>query len=249
MDLLGKVAVVTGASSGLGRAIAVALAREGTRVVAVARRTPQLAALAAEHPGIGWRPADVTSDADVAALAGWVAAEHGACHLLVNSAGAMGGAFEDPDVAGVRRIMDLNFMGTVRCMSAFADLLFASAPARVVNVASVGGRLAATLPGYAASKFAVVGFTEAVAPSWGRKGVSVSLLSPGLVVTEGFAQRRVRGSRAGRLLLGTPEQVAAAAVSIARRGTPERVVPRRYRPLILARHVCPPLYRALLRRL
>lgn len=251
MELAGRIAVVTGASSGIGEASARALADAGMTVVGVARRQDRLDALARASPGIRPYAADVTDPAQVAALADWVGDRLGGCHVLVNSAGAAcEGRFKGAeDVDRVLSTMELNFGGTVRCMAALADLLFDSAPARVINVASVAGKLGAGPPGYIASKFATVGFTEAVAGAWGRRGVAVSQLNPGYVETEGFPMGWLKGSALGRWAVQEPAVVADAVTDIARRGTLERTVPRWYRPLVTLRHVCPPVYRAALRRI
>jgi NAD(P)-dependent dehydrogenase (short-subunit alcohol dehydrogenase family) len=250
MELQGKVAVVTGASSGIGEATARALAGAGMDVVAVARRAERLDALAASVDHVHAQPADVTSDDEVQTLAGAVASQFGACHLLVNNAGAsLGGPFLGwDDVAEVRAALDVNFFGAIRCMAAFAPLLFASAPGRVVNVASVAGKIAAGYPGYSASKFALVGFTEGVGASWAARGVTVSQVNPGFVQTEGFPQNDLTASPLTRRLVATPELVAAAIVEVARSGVPERTVPRWYRPFVVARHVAAPVVRAATRR-
>lgn len=245
MQLHGKVAVVTGASSGIGEVTATALAAAGMTVVAVARREQRLRALAAAAEGVVAYPADVTDDRQVLDLAEHVRAQHGGCHVLVNNAGAnLNPRFDSwDDLEAVQRTMDLNFTGAVRCMGAFAELLEASAPSRVINVASMAGKLAAGEPGYTASKFALVGFTEAVALDWAARGVTVSQVNPGFIRTEGFTQERFTGTPLERLV-GTPDMVAEAIVEVARRGLAERTVPRWYRPLTVARHVAAPLYRA-----
>ncbi|MEO2108128.1 MAG: SDR family NAD(P)-dependent oxidoreductase, partial [Actinomycetota bacterium] len=89
-DFTGKIAVVTGASSGLGEATAIRLAGLGMTVVAVARREERLEALAAAHAGIVPRAADVADTDSVDALVAWVTEEYGACHVLVNNAGVGG---------------------------------------------------------------------------------------------------------------------------------------------------------------
>lgn len=246
MELAGKVAVVTGASSGIGERTAEALAAAGMTVVAVARRRDRLDALAERVPGIVAHAADVTSDTDVAALAERVRDEFGACHVLVNNAGSTGPhRFRSADdVDGVRAMMELNFMGVVRCMGAFAPLLVDSAPARVVNVASVAGKVGAGSPAYTASKFAVVGLTEAVGGDWVRRGVTVTQLNPGFIATEGFPQTDLMRSPLTRRLVGSPELVARAIVEVARSGRRERTAPRWYRGLVVLRHLAAPLYRA-----
>lgn len=249
MELHGKIAVVTGASSGIGEATANALARAGMVVYAVARREQRLKALAAADARIVPHPADVTLTGDVAALAERVGREQGACHVLVNNAGAtFGGEFSGRhDLDGLARTMDLNFMGTVRCMAEFADLLFSSAPARVVNVASVAGKIGTPYPAYSASKFAVVGWSESVDVAWRPRGVTVTQLNPGYVVTEGFPQEELMRTPLRRIV-ATPDTVAAAIVDAARHGPRERTVPRWYRPAIVLRHLAPPVVWAALKR-
>jgi NAD(P)-dependent dehydrogenase (short-subunit alcohol dehydrogenase family) len=252
MDLAGKVAVVTGASSGLGEATAKALSRAGMTVVAVARRRERLDDLAAHDPLIRSYAADVTSTDDMARLAGWVRAEVGACHLLVNNAGAKlgGDRFAGPDdVEGVAATMEVNFFGTVRCMGAFADLLAESAPSRVVNVASVAGKVGVGPPSYVASKFAVIGFTEAVGRDWAKRGITVTQLNPGFIRTEGFPQADLVANPATRRIVGEPSLVADAVVEVARSGKAERTVPRWYRAAPVVRHAAPPLWRAITSRL
>lgn len=246
MDLDGKVAVVTGASAGIGEATAKALAAAGMTVVATARRAERLDALAAANPRIVAQPADVTSDEDVTALVKRVTDDFGACHVLVNNAGSsFGGKLRGPhDLDDVARTMDLNVMGVARCLAMFADLLFASAPARVINVASVAGKVGIGPPAYAASKFAAIGLTEAVRLDWIRKGVTVSQVNPGFIATEGFPQADLRKSALGRLIVSTPDKAAAAVVDVARSGAAERTVPRWYRAVPVIRHVAAPLFRA-----
>jgi NAD(P)-dependent dehydrogenase (short-subunit alcohol dehydrogenase family) len=245
VELEGRVAVVTGASSGIGRAAATALASAGMTVVAVARRAERLERLAASHRGIRASPADVTSAGDIARLADEVASELGACHVLLNSAGAgFGRRFHGPeDVADVEAALQLNVLGVVRCMAAFAGLLERSAPSRVINVASVAGKVGVISPAYSASKFAVVGFTEAVRADWAQRGIAVCQLNPGFIKTDGFPQDELMRSPLRRIV-GGPELVASAIVEVARSGAAERTVPRWYRPMVVARHVAAPLFRA-----
>jgi NAD(P)-dependent dehydrogenase (short-subunit alcohol dehydrogenase family) len=243
--------VVTGASSGIGAATVDALAQAGATVIAVARRLDRLEATAAANPAVRAYGADVSSDASVERLAWWVGEEFGACHLLVNCAGiGVHEPFRGPaDLAVVEETLDVNFFGTVRCMAAFAELLGRSAPSRVVNVASVAGKLGVGPPGYVASKFAVVGFTEAVALDWAERGIAVCQVNPGFVHTEGFPQEQLMASPLTRRLVTSPQVVAAAIVEVARSGTPERTVPHWYRALIVLRHVASPLFRAAANRL
>jgi NAD(P)-dependent dehydrogenase (short-subunit alcohol dehydrogenase family) len=243
-DPRGKVAVVTGASSGLGEATALRLAGAGMTVVAVARRTERLEALAAGEERILPHTADVTDLSSLEALAERVDSELGACHALVNNAGIGGGPFVGRgDLDDVLRTLDVNLSGVFRCMAVFSDLLERSAPSRVVNVASVAGKLGIGPAGYAASKFGVVGLSEALGLAWAERGITVSQLNPGFIETEGFPQEQVKRTPMGRLV-GQPDVVADAVLDVLRSGDVERTVPRWYRPFVVLRHTAAPLYRA-----
>jgi NAD(P)-dependent dehydrogenase (short-subunit alcohol dehydrogenase family) len=245
----GGIAVVTGASSGIGAAKARRLARSGMTVYAVARREERLRRLAAEHPGVVPHAADVTDTRAVDALAGRVRDEQGRCHALVNNAGIGGGAFEGrQDLDETLRTIDVNLLGVLRCMAAFSDLLEAGAPARVVNISSVAGKVGIGPAGYAASKFGVVGLSEALNLSWAARGVTVGQLNPGFIETEGFPQEQVKRSPLARIL-GQPEDVAEAVVEMLVRGEHERTVPRVYRGAVVLRHIAAPAYRAMASRM
>jgi NAD(P)-dependent dehydrogenase (short-subunit alcohol dehydrogenase family) len=243
LDLQGKVAVVTGASSGIGEAAARALSAAGAHVVVVARRAERLEALAADDPRVTAHAADVTDATAVAGLADHVREAHGACHVLVNNAGfSRGERFRGEEaVADLTAVLDVNLVGAARCISAFEDLLESSAPSRVINVASVAGKIGVGPPAYAASKFGLVGLSEAMRPDWAKRGVAVCQLNPGFVRTEGFPQDHLMGTPMRRLVI-TPEEVAEAIVDLARSGARERTVPRWYRGITVARHVAAPAF-------
>jgi NAD(P)-dependent dehydrogenase (short-subunit alcohol dehydrogenase family) len=243
-DPTGKVAVITGASSGIGEATARRLARLGMTVVAVARREDRLNALAADHHNIVTHIADVTDTAQVDALADRVRTDFGACHVLINNAGVPGGSFRGrDDLDDTLHTLDVNLFGSIRCMAAFADLLAESAPSRVVNVASVAGKLGIGPAGYASSKFGLVGFSEAMALAWRSRGITVCQLNPGFIHTEGFPKDRMQSSPMGRLV-GEPEDVARAVHEVLLSGATERTVPAFYRAFVVLRHVATPVYRA-----
>jgi NAD(P)-dependent dehydrogenase (short-subunit alcohol dehydrogenase family) len=243
-----RVAVVTGASSGIGEATARALAREGWTVVAAARRTERLAAVAAAAAAEGLPgrilPAvlDVRDTEGVDTLASAVARDHGRCDLLVCNAGIGGGDLagrEDLDAA--LDVLDVNLLGTLRCCAAFADLLHRSAPAQVVNVASVAGKLGVGPAAYVASKFGMVGLSEALDLGWRGRGVAVTQLNPGFIRTEGFPQAWADGTPVARVV-ADPDAVAAAVLRAVRDRARERTVPGWYRGLVVLRHVLAPLW-------
>jgi NAD(P)-dependent dehydrogenase (short-subunit alcohol dehydrogenase family) len=237
-----KVAVVTGASSGIGDAVARRLANGGLTVVAVARRAERLDALARRHPGIIAFPSDVGRRTDVTALAEFVAADLGRCDVLVNCAGIGGQPFAGPeDLDDLIRTMRVNFIGAANCMAMFHDLLVKSAPSHVINVGSVSGKVGIGPAGYIASKFALVGFSEALALAWARDGITVTQLNPGFIATEGFPQQQVLRTRFARIV-GKPDDIAEAVVDVLVRRPIERTAPRWYRAFVVIRHVAPGLF-------
>ena len=211
-------------------------------MVAVARRADRLQVLERRDGRIVPHPADVTRRTDVAALADRVAREFVRCDVLVNSAGVRGGAFTGPDdLDDVVRTMQVNFMGGANCMAVLHDLLAASAPSHVINVASVAGKVGVGPAGYVASKFALVGFSEALSLSWARDGIRVTQLNPGFIVTERFPQTQMLRSPIASLV-GAPDDVADALAYVLRKRPRERTVPRWYRPVVVLRHLLPALY-------
>lgn len=237
-----SIAVVTGASSGIGAAVSRRLAADGVTVVAVARRADRLQTMADAHPRIVAHPADVTDQSALDALAERVGDEFGRCDVLINNAGVGGGAFRGPDdIDGMRYTMRVNFDAAAYCSAVFHQLLAASAPSHVINVASVSGKLGIGPADYVASKFALVGLSEALSLSWAPDGISVTQLNPGFISTEGFPQRRLLRSPFARLV-GVPDDVADAVVDVIARPRRERTVPRWYRPLITLRHVAPGVF-------
>jgi uncharacterized protein len=240
------IALVTGASSGIGAATARRLAREpDTHLVLVARRRDRLDALAAELGGATVVDADLVDPGTPARIVERVEADHGRLDLLVNNAGIGGrGRFSDSGWAEVERTMATNFDAVVRLTEALLPLLRRSAPSAVVNVASVAGRVSRPSAGsYSASKFALVGWTEALQLEERRHGVHVGLVLPGFVATEGFPQRELLARPLTRWMVTTDEKVAEAIVDAGLRGKPERYVPRPYALVPFARLLLPALYR------
>jgi NAD(P)-dependent dehydrogenase (short-subunit alcohol dehydrogenase family) len=186
-NLSGRVAIVTGASSGLGEGFARALASCGATVIAAARRTERLNQLAKELPGVVPVACDVTSASDrqrvvEAALAA------GGLDVLVNNAGKPG----PPDALTeseeeLASILDVNLTAGLRLSVAAVDALSEGTPLSIINVSSVIG-MVSTAPiggaGYAASKAGVIGVTRELAGQWGRRGVRVNALVPGWFDTE-----------------------------------------------------------------
>jgi short-subunit dehydrogenase len=239
------IALVTGASSGLGAATARRLAGEGARLVLVARRRERLEALAAELGGATVIAADLVEEATPGLVAERVEAEHGRLDLLVNNAGVGGrGTFASGGWAEMRRTMSINFDAQVRLTEALLPLLRRSAPSGVVNVGSVAGRVSRARAGsYSASKFALAGWTEALHMEERRHGVHVALVQPGFVATEGFPQRELLARPWTRWMVSSEDKVTEAIVDVWRRRRAECYVPRPFGLVPVARVLLPGLYR------
>ncbi|MGA2836642.1 MAG: SDR family NAD(P)-dependent oxidoreductase [Acidimicrobiales bacterium] len=196
----GTVALVTGASSGIGEATAVALAAEGAKVAVAARRRDRLEALA-ERIGaddVLVLETDVTDEAQARAMVDRTVAHFGRLDTLVNNAGVMLlGPIVDAPVEEWRRMVELNLIGLLYATHAALPHLLAAAEteprqvADVVNVSSVAGRHARLGSGvYNATKFGVGAFSESLRQEVTRRHVRVSIIEPGAVATELVAQNR-----------------------------------------------------------
>jgi NAD(P)-dependent dehydrogenase (short-subunit alcohol dehydrogenase family) len=191
--LAGRTAVVTGAASGIGRGIALALARRGCHLAladvdeaALSRTADEIASQKTASPlRITQHSLDVSSRPAVAALPAQVTAAHGAVDILVNNAGvALGGTFREIAESDFDWLVGVNFWGVVQMTRAFLTLLSDSSEARIVNVSSLFGLIAP--PGqtaYAASKFAVRGFSESLRHEFADTRIGVTVVHPGGIAT------------------------------------------------------------------
>lgn len=224
-----RIAVVTGASSGIGEATARALTTAGWYCVLVARREDRLRALAAEIGG-EVELCDVGDRESVEALAGRVLERHPAIHLLVNNAGMPArGTYLTVDPEVVERVMDVNYLGGVWCSRAFMPGLEQAARgggANIVNLVSVAGTVSFAPAGaYAASKHAQLAFSRSLAAALRGSGIAVHSILPGFVETEGFPQKAVLKSRLARRFVIEPDDVANAILRAIEKDKAEIVVP------------------------
>jgi NAD(P)-dependent dehydrogenase (short-subunit alcohol dehydrogenase family) len=228
-----RIAVVTGASSGIGAEIARALAKRDWHCVLLARREDRLRALA-EEIGAEYAVCDVTDRAAVDA----VAARHPRVDLLVNNAGVPARAsFLEGDVETALRT---NYLGGIWCVRAFLPALEAAAPSDIVNIVSVAGTVALPASGpYAASKHAQLAFSRATAAELRGRGIRVHTVKPGFVETEGFPQSWL--PRPARRLVVGPERIAAHVLDSLDRGHGETTVPRYYAVPAVLQAVAPNL--------
>jgi len=195
LDLTGKVALVTGASRGLGLQIATGLAEMGARLAICSRKAGDLETVAAQFKASGVEafvaPCDLSNPQSVADCAKTVLAQYGRVDILVNNAGATWGQpAENYDYAGWRKVVSTNLDGTFLLTQAIArDSMIPRRYGRVISVASVAG-LGGQHPGimqtiaYNASKGGVVNMTRSLAAEWGRHNITVNCICPGFFPTK-----------------------------------------------------------------
>ena len=228
-DLEGKVAVVTGGSRGIGRAIAVALGARGARVVvnytaneAAAANTVQMI-VAAGGTGMALR-FDVGDAAGVEAAIKEIVTAEGGIHILVNNAGvAINALTLGSKDADWRRSLDVNLGGTINCTrAALRSLMKAKEAGRIINITSVVGEMGSAGQGpYVAAKAAIEGLTKTWAREYASRGLTVNAVSPGYIDTDMTAadlppERRQQIIQAIPLAkVGKPDDVAAAVAFLA----------------------------------
>jgi short-subunit dehydrogenase len=241
----GATTIVTGASRGIGRAVAEAAAARGARVGLLARSEGDLREVASELGGdSAYAVADVAVPDALAAALARLADDLGPPDVLVANAGIGAyGAFADLTADEAERLVRVNVLGTVHALRAVVPGMIERRRGHLVTIGSIAGRIGSPFEAiYSATKFAVVGLTEALAVEVEPYGVGVSLVNPGPVATDFGAARGHPYDRA------RPKPVAAAAVADAviravegdRR---ERYVPATFGPAVAVRHLAPPLFR------
>ncbi len=235
------LAVVTGASSGIGAAVARALRGRGWDCVLVARREERLRPLA-EELGAEWELCDVGDREAVERTAAAIVERHPRVSLLVNNAGVPGrGGFLRTSPERIEEVTRTNYLGGVWCLRAFLPALEAAAPSDVVNVVSVAGTVAVGSAGpYTASKHAQLAFSRSVSAELRPRGIRVHTILPGFVETEGFPQRERFGPRVSSLVV-EPELVAERLLDAVEHNRREVFVPRWYRIAPLAQALAPGL--------
>ncbi|MGH7407786.1 MAG: SDR family NAD(P)-dependent oxidoreductase [Candidatus Methylomirabilales bacterium] len=225
-DLTGKVALVTGASRGIGRAVALALARHGAEVLVNSRKPEGAEAVAGAIRGLGRRaaalPADVCDPAAVASLADAAAAFAPRLDILVLNAGVspVYTRAEAVSLEDWRATLETNLTGAFLCVRALAPRLAAQPGGRVLVMASIGALVGLPrLAAYNATKGGLLQLTRTLALEWARHGVTANALAPGFIETDMTAgllgHAALRGSLLARIPLGRfgmPEDVAAAAL-------------------------------------
>jgi short-subunit dehydrogenase len=241
----GAVAVVTGGSRGIGREVAMLAAQKGARVGLVARSAPDLEAVLKEIGGRGAvATADVADRGQTEQAMAKLATELGPVDILVNNAGIGSyGRVNDLEVEEFERVMRVNYCSCVYATKAVLPSMLERRHGHIVNVASIAGRIGPPMEAaYAASKFAMVGFTEALFFEVQPHGIGVSMVNPGPVETDFFDTRghAYEGSYPKPV---TARRVADSVIEVVESDGLERVIPRALRPAVVFRHMAPPIYR------
>lgn len=210
-----KVAIVTGASSGIGESVARLLSERGAKIVLAARRIDRLKNLSKELPGSLAVPTDVTDEQSVNRLIRKTMDSFGRIDILINNAGVLlYKPILESDTREIRYVTEVNFFGAVSCARGALSIMKKQGSGVIVNVSSIAGRVAfPNLGYYAASKFALTGFTEALRQEVGKDGIFVCAVNPGTVRTD--MTRKILEEAAAKkknVMPISPERVARAVL-------------------------------------
>ena len=252
MEIKGANVVITGASSGIGRATALEFARRGANVVLAARRADLLENVAEQcrSAGVAAVPiaTDVSKKEDCAALI----ARAGRVDILVNNAGfGILDRIEDARSGDFEAMMATNYFGSVYCTRAVLPQMLERRSGSIVIVASIAGLMGyARMGAYCATKFALVGFAEALRDEVVGRGVQVALVCPGTTETEFFVTaERGKLPGASRLIPGIgPENVARAICASASDGRYRRILPFSATLFLRLKEIFPRVAHAIFRR-
>lgn len=227
-DLNGRVAVCIGATSGIGRALALGLARQGATVVPSGRRSLELSSVCEEIAALGRETLHVTSDvrdrASLECLRDAILAKFHRVDILLNAAGY---TFRQPSATVTDEqwstLMDTNITGVLRACRSFYRPLRDSGSGRIINIASLGAYVAfQEVAAYSASKAAVLSLTKSLAVEWAKDGICVNAIAPGVIVSDLNCELVNGTSRGEEILIRTPmarfgcaEELVEAAVLLA----------------------------------
>ena len=252
MELKGKTVVITGASSGIGRAAALEFARRGADVVLGARRAEELERTAAACRASGVQARAFVTDVRNRDACFRLIEAAGRVDVLVNNAGyAILDPIESAKAADLEDMMNTNYFGSVHCTQAVLPQMLARRSGTIVNVASITGLMGySRMGGYGATKFAVVGFSEALRDEVLGRGVRVALVCPGTTESEFFvrAERGKLPAPARLIPAIAPERVARAICDSAQDGRYRRILPASAAFYIRLKEFFPRLAHAIFRR-
>lgn len=230
VTLRNKVVLITGASSGIGALVAKRLAEQGAIPILTARSKNKMLELSSKIPGEhAVYEMDVTSNDQVNEVVSHVLQRYGKIDVLLNNAGyGEFVPFAEAALTHFEEMMDVNYLGTVRCAHAVLPSMLERGQGHIVNVASMAGKLAtAKSTAYSATKHAVLGFTNALRRELRGSGVQVSAVNPGPIDTPFFDRADPEGTYVKniRWFMLAPDKVAKAIVSVIERRKPELDMP------------------------
>jgi 3-oxoacyl-[acyl-carrier protein] reductase len=244
VDLDGAVVIVTGASRGIGRAVAKAVAARGATVGLIARSATDLEAVLASIAGKGATAiADVTDRPAVEAAIAHLEGSLGPVDGLVNNAGiGKYASVLDTTVEEFERLMQVNYFGALYATKAVLPGMVSRQRGHIVNVSSIVGRIGTPFEaGYSASKFAMTGLSEALAIEIAPFNIGVSMVSPGPVDTDFFDTRGVPYDRSFPKPVSA-ERIADAVVAAIEHNKREQLIPRWFRQALVFKTLAPPLF-------
>lgn len=224
MSLDGKICVITGGGSGIGKAAAIMMAEEGAFVVVVGRTNSKVEAVTSDIKNSGGKAiafgVDVSDENGVTGMVNSVLAEHGSVDVLVNNAGhsSVHRKLLTTDANEIRNVIDSNLMGSIFCSQAVMPSMLEAGAGTIINVSSLAGVAPGLLAGmaYGAAKAAVINFTQFLNSEFKNTGVRASVVIPGEVDTPILDKRPVMPTDVARETMVTAEDVAEAITLIAR---------------------------------
>lgn len=246
-NLAGKKILITGASSGIGRKTALALAQSGATLLLVARNQEALTDVQEQIAAQGGQahvyPADLSKKEEIERISQMIESRFGGVDLLINNAGF--GVFNPVAKGKVEdweKMMTVNYLAAVHLIRAFLPAMLAKGEGHIINVASIAGKLGSPyFSGYNASKFALVGFSESLYMELMGTGVKVTTICPGPIDTPFFREgelERVLGRMGVRFLL-QPEQVVSQILKAIEKKPREVIIPGYMRLIILLKNLFP----------
>ena len=254
MDFNGQVILITGASTGIGRCLAIDFAARGATVVGCARSRQRLAVTfkdvsRASPPSIAIE-CDIGDSEQVHAMISKVITEFGKIDILINNAGVgMRNPFVEMPIEAIEQIMRTNYLSTVYCTHEALPSMIARRSGRIVNISSVSGKIGTpNMAAYVASKFAMNGFSESLYHELKPLGIHITVVCPGPVKTEfnkAFADRPPKSPRA---LIMSPEAVSTAVIKAIEAKRFEIVLPRLLAIVCWVKRMTPNVFRAVSHR-
>lgn len=230
MLLKDKIVVITGASSGIGAITAQMLSKRGAIPILLARSEDKLKETAAGIPGVfGLFTCDVTDEEQVSRVFSEILRGYGRIDILLNNAGyGKFASFTEMESHEFDDMMDVNYMGIVRCTKAVVPHMLERGSGQIVNIASMAGKIGtARAVAYTATKHAVLGFTNALRQELRKSGIIVSAVNPGPIATDFFKTADPTGNyeKSVARMMMTPEHVSSKIVKMMEKGKEETDLP------------------------